>query len=121
MRILKGFSVKKAPDSGAFFEGGIAEKSIPSARRASYLVAETAVLNRGPDIDAHGVVQRAFRGDLVQLERLRHAVELPVEFPGPDLDFYDLAARDVDGLRLRRDHDGAVGRGAARGGLAVDV
>src|SRR2546423_15084091 len=52
--------------------------STPRSTRRS--VAEAAVFQRGRDVDAHAVVDGALRGDLLQIEGLRHAVELPGEF-----------------------------------------
>src|SRR5258706_10229111 len=107
MRILKGLGAKKAPDFGAFLRAALPKSSSFPARRVRHsVVAQTAVVERGCDVDAHVVVQGAFGGDLAQLERPRYAIEVPGEFPRADLDLHDLAARDIDELGLRRDHDG---------------
>src|SRR2546428_552431 len=100
-----------------------AETSAPShstPRRMRRSVAEAAVFQRGRDIDAHVVVDGALRGDLLQIEGLRHAVEIPGEFPPVRDELDDFTVVHVHPAGVRADDDGAFGVGGACG-LAVAV
>src|SRR5258705_12067234 len=49
-------------------------------------VAEAAVIQRGRDIHAHAVIDGALRGDLLQIEGLRQAVDLKQVAPQGAID-----------------------------------
>src|SRR5437879_11139418 len=102
---------KKAPllDAFLFYTAG--------CRRS---VAEAAVVQRGRDIDAHAVVDGALRGDLLQIENLRQAVEVPGEFLPVRHELHDFTVVHVYEAGVRADDNGAFGGGGGCG-LAIAV
>src|SRR5712691_4781529 len=92
--------------------------STPWGARRS--VAEASVLQRGRDIDTHVVVDGALRGDLLQIEGLRHAVEVPGEFLPVRDELDDFSVVHVHPAGVRADDDGAFGGGGGCG-LAIAV
>src|SRR5438093_7457039 len=94
--------------------------STPRGARRS--VAEASVLQRGRDIDAHAVVDGALRGDLLQIEGLRQAVEVPGEFLAVRHELHDFTVVHVHEAGVRADDDGAFGSGGGcRLAIAVGI
>src|SRR5258706_12304919 len=75
------------------------------------LVAEAAVVQRGRDIHAHAVVDGALRSDLLQIENLRQAVEVPGEFLPVRHELHDFTVVPVHEAGVRADDNSAFGCG----------
>src|SRR6267154_1811217 len=72
-------------------------------------VAEPTVIRRCRDIDAHAVIDGALWGDLLQIEGLRQAVEVPGEFLAVRDELHDLTVVHVHEAGVRGDDNGALG------------
>src|SRR3979490_1140974 len=94
--------------------------SFYSAIRPWRSVAEAAVRQRGRDIDAHAVVDGTLRGDLLQIEGLRQAVEVPGEFLPVRDELHDFTVAHAHEAGVCADDNGAFG-GDGACGLAIAV